>query len=84
MKCEVEWLRVTDSPSWACTRTSNVRHYLEPEMELKQGQVKREIPDDFIEMFTLLKTTNKLSKHYRAGVHKVMAWIKELHREAVE
>lgn len=39
---------------------------------------KRPIPDDFIEMQKVLKTTFNLCKHYKATHRKVRAWLNEV------
>ena len=78
MKCEVEWLRVTDSQGWACARSGSVRHYNSPETVIVPvGQQTRKRPDDFDIIYKKLLNVTHLHKHYHAGHGTVVRWISE-------
>jgi hypothetical protein len=71
-------MMITKAPSWGTTRTSSARHYNASDTEMKEGQKKRALPEDFKEKYLELKSARKLAAHYGASQHKIAKWVKEI------
>jgi hypothetical protein len=74
MNCDIPYLRITDSPTWATTKTG----YYKRKPSARRGRNERAKPDDFRQMWETLHNKKKIIKHYKAGLKTVDRWIAEL------